>query len=64
MVLLDLGAIFARKLSFTNHYDMICSSTIKFLGFMISTCKIFSDTSVIKIHNTFILSTMEYASAI
>lgn len=61
----DLGVLFDSELTFTPHIDAICTSAASALGFVIRTCREFTDISLMKmLYFTFVVSKLEYASVV
>lgn len=61
----DLGVVFDSKLSFGDHVDSVCSSSLKALGFIIRQSSEFQDIKCIKrLYYAFVRSRLEYASLI
>ncbi|GJQ76743.1 hypothetical protein Trydic_g15586 [Trypoxylus dichotomus] len=62
---LDLGVLFDNRLSFTEHISSMCSSASKTLGFVMRSCRHFSDLGVMKrLYYAYVRSKLEYASIV
>lgn len=61
----DLGVILDSKLTMAEHVDFITDKAYKNLGFVIRTCKPFSDLTCIKtVYCAYVRSVLEYASSV
>lgn len=61
----DLGVYLDSKLNMIEHIDIITNKAYKSLGFVMRTCKPFSDTACIKnVYYAYVRSILEYASCI
>lgn len=61
----DLGVVFDPKLMFSDHILQLTTSCYKLLGFVIRSCKQFSNPeAMIAMYNCIIRSKIEYASAV
>ncbi|RZC40091.1 hypothetical protein BDFB_011205 [Asbolus verrucosus] len=61
----DLGITFDIKLNFNNHVSNLVIFALKMLGFVIRTCKEFTNLSVLKtLYFTFIRSKLEFCTLI
>lgn len=61
----DLGVCLDSKMSFNNHVDNIVKKSYRSLGFVLRTCKPFTDENSLKIvYYAYVRSTLEYACPI
>lgn len=61
----DLGVLFDMRLTFAPHVNNICVTASKTLGFVLRTCKLFSNPSLFKVlFFSFVVSKLEYASCV
>ncbi|KAJ3644314.1 hypothetical protein Zmor_026980 [Zophobas morio] len=57
----DLGVVFDSTLTFVKHLNCVCSSVSKSLGFVMRTCRNFSDLNLMKqLFYSYVLSKIEY----
>lgn len=61
----DLGVTFDVKLIFDKHIDSVCKRANKILGFIIRTCKHFTDSKcIVNLYKGLVCSILEYACVI
>ena len=61
----DLGVTFDNHLSFTGHVEAVCAASLRMLGFIIRTCRVFRGAQVMKsLYYAYVRSRLEYADIV